>query len=323
MTGTDWEDITIQFAHPAYRLAECFAARQVGIAHFQSWDRADMHARIGKADVLVTSGFWDNAVLERAGRLRFIQVCAAGYDAFDLDALKARGIRLANASGVNVNAVSEHAMALVLAFTRKLAEARDNQKKAFWRGMISEIARREDELPGKTMLIYGLGAIGTRLARLARAFGMRVIAIRRDLGQGSEVVDELHGPQALLSLLPQCDFVVLTCPLTDATRGLIGRAALKAMPATAILINVARGGCVDEAALIAALGEGRIAGAGIDVTETEPLDPSSPLWAFDNVILTPHTAGETQAYEENVIAILQENLKRLAAGRQDLLKAIV
>ena len=140
MTASDWQNITIHFAHPAYRLAERFAARHTGIAHFQSHDRADLKARIGEADVLVISGFWDNALLDQAKRLRFIQVCAAGYDAFDQGALKARGIRLANASGVNVNAVSEHAMALVLGFTRKLGEARDNQKKAFWRGMISDIA---------------------------------------------------------------------------------------------------------------------------------------------------------------------------------------
>ena len=188
MTAKSSSDITIQFAHPAYRLAERFAARHTGIAHFQSHDRADLKARIGEADVLVISGFWDNSLLQDAAKLRFIQVCAAGYDAFDQDALKARGIRLANASGVNVNAVSEHAMALVLGFTRKLGEARDNQKKAFWRGMISDIARREDELPGKTMLIYGLGAIGTRLAKLARAFGMRVIGIKRDVAQGNDAV---------------------------------------------------------------------------------------------------------------------------------------
>jgi phosphoglycerate dehydrogenase-like enzyme len=323
MSVEDWGDITIHFAHPAYRLAECFAGRASGIAHFQTWTRADMRARIGETEVLVTSGFWDNALLDKAERLRFIQVCAAGYDAFDLDRLKARGIRLANASGVNVNAVSEHAMALVLAFTRKLGEARDNQNKAHWRGMISEIARREDELPGKTMLIYGLGAIGTRLSSLARAFGMRVIAIKRKVVRGGEAVDELHPPAALMALLPQADFVVLTCPLTDETRGLIGPEALGAMRHDAYLINVARGPCVDEKALIAALGEGRIAGAGIDVTETEPLDASSPLWGFDNVILTPHTAGETRRYEANVITILEENLQRLAVGRQDLLKGIV
>ncbi len=323
MTASAGQDVTIHFAHPAYRLAERFAARDTGVGHFQTWDRAALKARIGEADVLVISGFWDNALLNHAKRLRFIQVCAAGYDAFDLDALKARGIRLANASGVNVNAVSEHAMALVLAFTRKLAEARDNQKKAFWRGMISEIARREDELPGKTMLIYGLGAIGSRLARLARAFGVRVIGIKRNVTQGNDAVDELHGPGDLLSLLPQSDFLVLTCPLTPETRGLIGAPQFAAMKPSAVLINVARGPCVDEAALIEALRKGRIAGAGIDVTEAEPLDAASPLWRFDNVILTPHTAGETQAYEENVIDILQENLKRLAAGRTDLLKGIV
>jgi len=319
----DWNHITIHFAHPAYRLDECFARRGSDIAHFQSWKREDQRARIGEAEVLVVSGFWDNALLDQAERMRFIQVCAAGYDAFDLDALKERGIRLANASGINVNAVSEHAMALVLAFTRKLWDARDNQKKAFWRGMISDIASREDELAGKTMLIYGLGAIGRRLAKLARAFDMRVIAIKQDLSTGADAVDELHGPEALQTLLPQADVVVLTCPLTEKTRGLIGEAELAAMKPTGFLVNVARGPCVDEAALIKAFGKGTIAGAGIDVTTVEPLDPSSPLWGFDNVILTPHTAGETRRYEENVIDILQENLKRLAAGRSDLLKGIV
>jgi len=323
MSGTDWSAITIHFAHPAYRLAERFAGRGTGTPHFQSWTREDMATRIGETEVLVISGYWDNALLDAAKRLRFIQVCAAGYDAFDLAALKARGIRLANASGVNVNAVSEHAMALVLAFTRKLAEARDNQRKAHWRGMISDIAAREDELAGKTMLIYGLGAIGQRLAKLARAFDMRVIGIKQDLSKGADGVDELHGPEALPLLLPRADVVVLTCPLTEKTRGLIGKAELAAMKPTALLVNVARGPCVDEAALIDALEEGAIAGAGIDVTTVEPLDPSSPLWGFDNVILTPHTAGETQMYEENVIDILQENLKRLAVGRNDLLKGIV
>lgn len=319
----DWKEITIHFAHPAYRLAECFAGRNTPIAHFQTWTREDMATRIGEAEVLVTSGFWDNALLDAASRLRFIQVCAAGYDAFDLAALKARGIRLANASGVNVNAVSEHAMALVLAFTRKLGEARDNQKKAFWRGMISDIARREDELAGKTMLIYGLGAIGRRLAKLARAFDMLVIGIKQDLSKGADAVDELHGPDVLDALLRKADIVALTCPLTEKTRGLIGTTQLAAMKPTALLVNVARGPCVDEAALIEALRAGAIAGAGIDVTTVEPLDAASPLWGLENVVLTPHTAGETRAYEENVIDILQENLKRIAAGRADLLKGIV
>jgi len=319
----DWSHVTIHFAHPAYRLAECFARRETGTPHFQSWTREDMRQRIGEAEVLVCSGFWGNTLIDQAKKLRFIQVCAAGYDAFDLDALKARGIRLANASGVNVNAVSEHAMALVLAFTRKLGEARDNQQKAFWRGMISQIARREDELAGKTMLIYGLGAIGRRLAKLARAFEIRVIGIKQDLSKGTDAVDELHGPEALDALLRQTDIVVLTCPLTEKTRRLIGQTQLAAMKPSALLINVARGACVDEAALIEALQAGAIAGAGIDVTTVEPLDPSSLLWRFDNVILTPHTAGETQRYEENVIDILEENLKRLAAGSGDLLKGIV
>lgn len=319
----DARALTIHFAHPSYRLAEAFAAAGTGIAHFQTWNRADTEQRLGTADVLVLSGFWRNDWLGRTGKARFIQTCSAGYDHFDVAGLAARGLRLANASGVNVNAVSEHAMALVLALTRLVHQARDNQARMHWRDPISEIAAREDELPGKTMLIIGMGRIGGRLARLARAFDMRVIGIRRDLSAGQDAVDELHTLGALPDLLPQVDIVVLTCPLTTETRGVINATALSRMRTGAVLINVARGGCVVEADLVEALRLKQIAGAGLDVTEVEPLPASSPLWSMPNVIITPHTAGETRRYEANVIAILLENLGRLQAGRSDLVNQIV
>jgi phosphoglycerate dehydrogenase-like enzyme len=132
--------------------------RQTGIHSFGVRTSAELEQRIGEADVVVVSGLWRNDLLERAPNLRFIQSIGAGTDQFDRALLKGRGIRLASAQGVNVRAVSEHAMALILALTRKLAEARDNQTGHVWRGMISDIAQREDELGGKTLLVIGLAA---------------------------------------------------------------------------------------------------------------------------------------------------------------------
>ena len=317
------EDLTIQFAHVAYTLAERFALRETGIRHFQTWTREDMAARIGEADVLMCSAFWNDGLLARADRLRFIQVSAAGYNWFGLDGLAEKGVRLAHGSGINANAVSDHAMALILGLARKLHTGRDNQRKHFWRGMLSERGMREDELPGKTVLIYGVGAIGGRLARLARAFDTHVIGVKRDLANHEPALSEVHPPAALAELLPRADFVVLCCPLTPATANMIDAAAFAAMKPSAYLINVARGGCVDEGALVTALRAGAIAGAGIDVTADEPLAETSPLWDFENVILTPHTGGETPKYEDNAIDILLENLDRLWRGETTLRNEVV
>ena len=315
--------LTVHFAHVAYRFAERFARRETGIRHFQTVNAEDTFRRCGEADVLVLSGFWDNSMLEQAARLRFIQVCAAGYERFDLERLAAAGVRAANGRGVNSNAVAEHAMALMLALVRHIHTGRDHQRGRRWRGMISELEHREDELAGKRLLIYGLGGIGARLASLARAFDMRVLGIKRDTSVRPDGADEVHPPEAFLELLPEADFVALTCPLSEDTRGLIGARSLMAMKRSAYLINVARGGCVDEPALIEALRAGEIAGAGIDVTVDEPLSPGSPLWELENVVLTPHTAGETRRYEDNVIDILLENLERLWRGEERLRNGIV
>jgi phosphoglycerate dehydrogenase-like enzyme len=316
-------NLVIHFAHSAYRLAECFKARETEISCFQTWTPEDTVARIGEAPVAVMSGFWRDAFLDMPGALRFVQVSAAGYDQFDQARMAAGGLRLANASGVNMNAVSDHAMALILAFMRQLHVARDNQRKHLWRGMISNLSEREDELAGRTVLIIGMGAIGQRVARLAKAFDMKVIGVRRNTAAIKGVVDEAHSPTALPALWGRADFVVLTCPLTDETANIVDAAALNAMADDAHLINMARGGCVDEVALIEGLRAGKIAGAGIDVTGEEPLAENSPLWDFDNVILTPHTGGETRHYEENVVDILIDNLGRLERGETELYNQIV
>jgi phosphoglycerate dehydrogenase-like enzyme len=315
--------LTICFAHIAYCLGDRFAARDTGLGNFEVRTRDELEARIGEADVLVVSGLWRNDLLAQAGRLKLIQSISAGVDQYDQAALRAQGIRLASAQGANARAVAEHAMALILALTRRLPEARDNQSKRVWRGMIGDLSRREDELGGKTLLIVGLGRIGGRLAQLARAFDLRVIGVRRDPGSGPNGADEVHGLAALPTLLPRADIVALTCPLTPETENLIDAAALGLMQPSAFLVNAARGRCVDEDALTTALTHGRIAGAALDVTREEPLPAASPLWGMANVVITPHTAGETRRYEDNVLDLLMDNLDRLWRGETALRNQVV
>src|SRR5579863_4805745 len=251
--------LTICFAHVAYQMRERFLALDTGIESFEARDGETLERRIGEADVLVISGLWRNSLLERAARLKFIQSIGAGVDQFPRDELKKRGIRLAGARGVNARAVSEHAIALVLALARKLPEARDNQHRKVWRAMIGDIPRREHELGGKTLLVAGLGPIGLRIAQLAKAFDMHVIGVRRDVAAGGAAADAVHNFADFRSLLPSADFVVLACPLTPETEKLVDAEGLSRMKPSAFLVNVARGRCVDEAALIAALRDRRIA----------------------------------------------------------------
>jgi phosphoglycerate dehydrogenase-like enzyme len=316
------DQLTICFAHVAYQMQARFEARNTGIRCFQVHARDQLEARVHEADVVCVSMMWQNGLIERATKLRFIQSISAGIDQYDREKLAARGIRLASAVGVNANAVAQHAMALILALARRLPEARDNQARHFWRGMISDLTQREDELGGKTLLIIGLGRIGGTLAQLAKVFGMRVIATRRNPAAGGSA-DAVHGMQALPELLPQADYVAVTCPLTAETERLINAEALVRMRASANLVNVARGRCVDEPALIEALKAGRIAGAALDTTVEEPLANASPLWGMPNVLITPHTAGETRRYEDNVIDILLENLDRLWRGETVLRNQVV
>jgi phosphoglycerate dehydrogenase-like enzyme len=315
--------LTICFAHVAYQLRQRFLALDTGIDSFEVRDKDALERRIGDADVLVISGLWRDDLLPGAKRLRFIQSIGAGTDQFSRDALGRHGVRLASARGVNARAVAEHVMALILALARRLPEARDNQAKRYWRGMIGDLARREDELSGKTLVIVGLGQIGGRLAKLAKAFDMRVIAIRRDPHAGAGDADAVHAMSELKAVLPQADVVALTCPLTAETEKLIDAAALARMKPSAYLVNAARGRVVDEPALIDALEGRRIMGAALDVTVEEPLPAASPLWAMEHVLITPHTAGETRRYEDNVLAIMQENLARLWRGEAELLNQVV
>ncbi len=312
------EQLTICFAHVAYRMGERFALRNTGLKSFEVRSLDELKARIAEADVLLCSGLWRNELIAQAPRLAFIQSISAGTDQYSREALEAAGIRVASAQGLNEHAVAEHAIALILAMARQIPQARDNQTAKKWRGMIGDISKREDELGGKTLVIVGMGRIGSRLATLAKAFGMRVIATKRNPDTGAGAADKVLGQDGLLGVLPEADFVALTCPLTPQTENLIDAKALAAMKPSAYLINVARGKVVNEPALVAALQANRIAGAALDCVWEEPLPPTSALWSVPNVLITPHSGGETRRFEDNVIDRLLENLGRLWRGETRL-----
>ncbi|MDB5414781.1 MAG: D-2-hydroxyacid dehydrogenase [Rubritepida sp.] len=314
---------TIAFAHVAYRNGDRFAERGSPYPNFEVRSLEDLQAKIAEADVLVVSGMWRNSLLPLSPKLKYIQALSSGTDAFDRAVLKEHGVTLCNGAGANAAAVSEHAVGLMLGMVRRLFVARDDQHRKHWSGMKGDFAIREDELAGKTAIVVGMGNIGVRLIKLLKAFEMTVIGVRANPASGAAGADEVHGTAELPKLLPRADFVVLVCPLTAETEGLIGAEAFAAMKPTAYLVNCARGKVVDEEAMIAALKANRIRGAGLDVMATEPLPQDSPLWELPNAFLAPHTGGETCAFEDNVLDIMMENIERLKAGRTDLINKIV
>ena len=314
----DRRDLTVLCAHPAYKVADALRARAPDLRVVSATSREEAESRLAEADVICVSGMWRDAWLARALKLRFVQSISAGVDQYGKEALREAGVRLASAQGANATAVAQHALALILGLARRLHHARDLQAKAEWIGMAKTPATREDELTGKTLVVVGFGGIGAGPGGYARALGMRVIAVKRDVARLGGAADESVPTEQLREVLPRADYVALACPLTPRTRGLIDAAALAALKPGAALINVARGAVVDEPALIAALREGRLAQAALDCFATEPLPHDSPLWAMPNVLVTQHVGGETRAYEENVVDILLDNLSRLARGDRDL-----
>ncbi len=249
--------------------------------------------------------------LDRATELEWAQASTAGYDHYDLDALEAAGIVLTNATGVHGQPMAEWALGAMLGFERELFSARDRQHDGVW------LRESGGELASKTIGIVGLGAIGGRTAELASALGCRVIGTKRDPSTAPDAVDDVYPADELDTVLAQAEYLVLACPLTDETRGLIDRDALRTMPREAVVVNVARGDVVAEDALVESLQQGRIAGAALDVFSTEPLPSNSPLWDLPNVLVTPHVSGSTPHYYDRIAEIFLENFEHFAAGNRD------
>ena len=213
-------------------------------------------------------------------------------------------------SGVHAGPLAEWALFGLLAFTKGLPKLQADQRARHWPPDQQPVG----ELRDRTLLIVGLGEIGTETARLAQAFGMRVLAVKRDASRATPHVDELHPAEELRALVGRADGIVVTLPLTDATRGLLDADTLAAVKPGAVLVNVGRGAVVDEAALAERLQDGTFAGAALDVFTDEPLPPDSPLWGLENVIVSPHNAALVESEEARIVDLFRDNLRRRLAG---------
>ena len=264
-----------------------------------------------------------------APNLRWIQFHNAGIDSvLDHPIFAESDIAITTASGIHAIQMAEYTFSQILAFAHHVPEMLEDQLASRWPDHRWD-RYEPTELYGATLGIVGYGSIGRQIAHIGQAFGMKILAMKRDLRHlesenpiaepntgdpDGSIPDRIYPPEALHSMLSECDFVVLTVPLTPATHHMINQAALKAMRTTGILINVARGPVVDEIALVEALQNGTIRGAGLDVFAEEPLPEDSPLWKLPNVILSPHVAGFSSNYDRRAVDLFAENLRRFLDG---------
>jgi phosphoglycerate dehydrogenase-like enzyme len=331
------EPINVLIAHPfpaefIEKLAN--VSPRLKIAQYDP-DAEDAAAHIEEAHVYYTSGYLP--LPEDAPNLKWVQLHSAGFDSIHAQPLYTdTDVIFTSISGVHAVNMAEYTLAQMLAFSHHLLHMFEDKEAVRWVDNDHKWERFVPiELRGKTLGIVGYGSIGREIARLSQAFGMTVLAVKRDLrslddrsfalpdtGDPEAVIpDRIYPPEALKSFLGECDFVVMTVPLTVKTRHMIDAAALAAMKQGSILINIARGDVVDEPALIEALESGHLGGAGLDVFSHEPLPEDSPLWQMPNVIISPHIAGATPFYDDRATDLFAENLRRFAAG-EELINAV-
>jgi phosphoglycerate dehydrogenase-like enzyme len=252
--------------------------------------------------------------VKNAPNLKWVHFTSTGIDQHPfLPALHERKVRLTTSAGTNGEPVGQTAVCGLLMLARGFPRWIAAQRERRW-----DPARGKDvprDLRGQTVVIVGLGTIGATVARFCQALEMNVIGLRRSPKREGDPVDEMHTLDKLPDLLPQCDWLVLACPYTRETHQIVNARTLALMPKHAYLINVARGGCADEKALIAALQSRQIAGAYLDVFEKEPLPADSPLWDIPNVIVSPHNASASAGNDDRAARVFTENLKLYAAGK--------
>ena len=276
-------------------------------------------------EILYTFHLPPNALALAPG-LRWVQLHSAGADHVLGHSIFEVGLLVTTTSGIHATPIAEYVLASILAHRWRVGLWTRCQREGRWPSDRWAMFARP-ELRGSTLGIVGYGSIGREVARLGQAFGVRVLAMRRSPGRADEgyavdhtgdlegaLPERFYAPAELQQMLGECDYVVLALPLTPATRHIIGEAELRAMKPTAYLVNIARGGLVDEVALVRAMQEGWIGGAGLDVFEQEPLPPDSPLWEQEQMLLSPHVAGFTPRYDERAAALFAANLARYLAG---------
>lgn len=254
-------------------------------------------------------------IIQRAPNLKWVHIAAAGVDRFLTEDVVASELLITNSSGMHATQVSELVFTMMLMLAKRANYLHENKLNKVYRKYMPML------LEGKTIGVIGIGSIGREVARLAKAFNMKVIATRIHPKIGCKYADEIFSAGDLNKVLGQSDFVIVSLPFTPENKGLIGENALRAMKPGAFLINIARGAIIDEAALIRALEEGWIAGAGLDVFETEPLPVDSRLWNIPNTVISPHIGGARDDYFEIATDLFCNNLRRYLSGMR--LKNIV
>jgi phosphoglycerate dehydrogenase-like enzyme len=282
----------------------------------REWDDVAMLDAIKNVDVLF-AGKINRKMAQAAQQLKWIHSWGVGVDRFlTIPEISDSPIFITTSRGVAAITIAEHAMVLILLLTRKLKQFILAQNRGVWLQRPNDaLIHPITELKGKTLGIIGLGTIGREIARRAKGFDMKILATKKTTTTLPPFVDELLPHTELKTLLRRSDIVVISAPLTPETKGLIGEAELKAMKPTAYLINIGRGKIIEQATLIKALKEKKIAGASLDVFEVEPLPPESELWGMENVIITPHVAGDTIHYWERTVSIFCDNLRRYLEQR--------
>lgn len=249
-------------------------------------------------------------LLPHAKRLRWIHSLWAGVDSLLFPALIESDVVITNARGVFANSLAEFVMTSVLYFAKDLPKIVSNQRGRRWEQF------EVDEINGQTMAIFGYGEIGRTTATRAAAFGMDVVACRSraSLSHNDPLLKRVVASADLEELLPTADYLVITSPLTESTRGRIGTEQFKLMKPSAVLINIGRGSVVQEQALVRALEHGRIRGAALDVFDTEPLPEEHPFWRMENVLLSPHTADHTKTWLSDTLRFFLKNMERFVNG---------
>lgn len=250
----------------------------------------------------------DEEDLRSADSLEWVQALNAGVDSYPVDTLQDRAVVLTNSSGVHAEPIGQQVLGYMLIFERRIHVGIAQQRAGEWDRYGG------GELGDRTLGVIGVGAIGSRVAELGQALGMRVIGTKRDPDGAPDVLDACYGPEGLDAVLAESEYLVIACPLTEETRGMIGPSAFETLPDDAVLVNIARGEIVDETALIEAVEGGVIRGAALDVFETEPLPEDSPLRSLQNVVTTPHMAGSSPHYFDRALTIFAENYAKFLDG---------
>ncbi len=280
---------------------------------FDNYDRVAQE--IADTDVFIGWSLRPEQFVQ-AKKLKWIHSPAAAVHQLMYPELMASDVLVTNSSSVHGPVVAEHAIAMLLAVAKRLPQAMHYQNQHKWsQELLFQERPRPREIAGATVLVVGVGGIGSAFIRLVKALGMKVMAVREDPSKGTAGADSVHGSSEIDQLLPLADFVLLCTPVTPATTGILNADRLKRMKPDAYLMNVSRGPLIDEPALVDALRRRQIAGAALDVFNEEPLPPGSPLWALDNLLITPHSAAVTEKLWDRHYELIAENINRFLAGK--------